>query len=106
MQRSYWKWRMVGLSLLPAAIPAKAATIEITVEKLAFNRATVSAAVGDTIRWVNKDIMAHTATADGSFDIVIPAHQSALTVLTKGGALDYYCRYHPNMRARIDVKSK
>jgi plastocyanin len=47
--------------------------------------------------------MAHTATADGKFDVVIPPHQSASTVVTKAGAIEYYCRFHPNMRGRLQV---
>jgi plastocyanin len=94
---------VAGLGLLLSVLPAEAATIEVTIEKLVFKPAAVNARVGDTIEWVNKDVMAHTATADGKFDIVIPPHQSASTVVTKAGAIEYYCRFHPNMRGRLQV---
>lgn len=90
-------------AIVVASLPAQAATIEITIEKLTFNPPAVDAKIGDTIDWVNKDIMVHTATADGRFDVMIPAHKSASFTVTKSGAFDYYCRFHPNMRARLNV---
>ncbi|AYG61963.1 cupredoxin domain-containing protein [Rhizobium jaguaris] len=94
---------LVGLGLLLSVLPTEAATIEVTIEKLEFKPAVINATAGDTIRWVNKDIMAHTATADGRFDVVIQPHQSASTAVSKAGAVDYYCRFHPNMRGRLEV---
>ena len=94
------------MALLLASVPAEATTLEVTIEKLVFKPAVINVAVGDTIRWLNKDVMAHTATVDGGFDVVIPPHQSASTVVTKTGAMDYYCRFHPNMRGRINVRAK
>jgi len=66
--------------------------------------AEASAKVGDTIEWVNKDVLAHTATArNGDFDVTIPPKQTVTLVLKKGGAVDYYCRFHPNMKATLNV---
>ncbi|TIW03681.1 MAG: amicyanin, partial [Mesorhizobium sp.] len=55
------------------APPAFAATIEVTIDKLVFSPASVKAKVGDTIEWTNKDILAHTATVKGGWDVMIPA---------------------------------
>jgi plastocyanin len=92
--------------LLLTALPAQAATMEVTVEKLMFKPAEITVAVGDTIRWVNNDVMAHTATGNGGMDVIIPPQQSASIVVTMGGTTDYYCRFHPNMRGRIVVREK
>ena len=55
------------------AVPAHAATIQIVMENLVFSPAEVSAKVGDTIEWINKDVFAHTATArNGDFDVTMP----------------------------------
>lgn len=86
--------------------PAHAETIQIVVEKLVYTPAEVQAKVGDTITWVNKDIVAHTATVKGDWDVVIPAKKSASFVVKKTGSVDYYCRFHPNMKARIIVAPK
>ena len=92
-----------GLSLLGTA--ASAATIEVTIEKLEFRPAVVTARPGDTILWRNKDVMDHTATSKGSFDVVIPAGKSGSTVIKGDGVAEYYCRYHPNMKGQIEVSN-
>lgn len=84
--------------------PAQAATIEITIRKLTFDPGTVSAAAGDKIVWSNKDIMDHTATFEGAFDIVIPAGSTGTLIMTKAGTIRYYCRYHPNMVGTLEVE--
>ena len=86
-------------------VPAHAATIEITMENLVISPAEVSAKVGDTIAWINKDVFAHTATAkNGDFDVTLPPKKSATLVLKKAGTVDYYCRYHPNMKATLKIE--
>ena len=86
------------------AVPAHAATIQIVMENLVISPAAVSAKVGDTIEWVNEDVLAHTATANnGDFDVTIAPKKTARSVLTKAGTVDYYCRFHPNMKAVLTV---
>src|ERR1043166_9403387 len=80
------------------AVPAHAETIQITMGKLVFSPIELRASVGDTIAWVNNDILAHTATAqNGDWDVAIAAKKAASLVLKKAGTIEYYCRYHPNM---------
>lgn len=75
-------------------------------EDLVISPADMSAKVGDTIEWINKDVFAHTATAkkNGDFDVMLPPQKSATFVLKKAGTIDYYCRYHPNMKATLKVE--
>lgn len=97
----------IAIPLVFAAmvVPAHAATIEITMENLVISPAEISAKVGDTVNWINKDVFAHTATAkNGDFDVMLPPKTSATAVLKKAGAIDYYCRYHPNMKATLKVE--
>ncbi|WGR94080.1 cupredoxin family copper-binding protein [Bradyrhizobium sp. ISRA443] len=92
------------LTLGAMAVPAHAATIQIVMENLEISPAEVSAKVGDTVEWVNKDVFAHTATArNGNFDVTLAPKQSATLVLKKAGTVDYYCRYHPNMKAVLKI---
>ena len=66
--------------------------------------AEASAKVGDTIEWINKDVFAHTATArSGDFDVTIAPKKTETLVLKKAGTVDYYCRFHPNMKATLIV---
>jgi plastocyanin len=86
------------------AVPAQAETIQITLENLGFVPAEVSAKVGDTIEWINKDVLAHTATArNGDFDVTTPPKKTVTSVLKKAGSVEYYCRYHPNMKAVLTI---
>jgi plastocyanin len=96
---------LIALALVAAVVPASAETITVTIENLSFKPAEVKAKVGDTIQWVNKDVLDHTATArDGNFDVIQPAKKSTPQTLTKAGTFDYYCRYHPNMTGRLVVE--
>lgn len=94
----------LAVALLSIFVPARAATIQITMENLVVSPAETSAKVGDTIEWINKDVFAHTATAkNGDFDVMLPPKELATFVLKKAGTVDYYCRYHPNMKATLKV---
>ena len=85
-------------------VSAQAATIEISMENLEIAPAQANARVGDTIEWVNKDIFAHTATArNGDFDVTLQPKKTGTLVLKKAGTIDYYCRFHPNMKATLTV---
>ena len=95
---------IVAFMLGAMAVPAHAATIQIVMENLVISPAAASAKVGDTIEWVNKDVLAHTATArNGDFDVTLPPKKSVTLVLKKAGDVDYYCRYRPNMKATLTI---
>src|SRR5579864_8970594 len=86
-------------------VPAHAATVTIVMENLVISPAEVSAKVGDTVVWINKDVFAHTATAkNGDFDVTLPPKKSTAFVVKKAGTVDYYCRYHPNMKATLKTE--
>jgi len=95
---------MLALAFAAIAVPAQAATIQIVMQDLVFAPTEVSAKVGDTIEWVNKDMFAHTATArNGDFDVNLPPKNTVTSVLSKAGTVEYYCRYHPNMKAVLKI---
>ncbi|HKU05726.1 MAG TPA: cupredoxin domain-containing protein [Bradyrhizobium sp.] len=95
---------LLALVLSIIAVPAHAATIQIVMENLVFVPAEISAKVGDTIEWVNKDVLVHSATArNGDFDVNIPPKKTVSSVLKKAGTVEYYCRYHPNMKAVLKI---
>ena len=85
------------------SVPAQTAMIQVTIDHLVFLPVEIQARVGDTIAWINKGILAHTATVRGVFDVMIKANKSASLVLTKTGIVEYYCRFHPNMKGRITI---
>ena len=92
-----------ALALPIGAGAARAQTLHITIDKMAFLPAEIEASAGDTIEWVNNDAFAHTATVRGGFEVMLPPKKSGSVVVTSAGTIDYYCRFHPNMKGRITV---
>lgn len=94
-------------SVLLLAIPASSAgtTHRIAMESVDYAPKHVSVRVGDTVEWVNKDIVAHTATPkDRSWDVNVLPGKTGRMVMKVAGTLAYFCRYHPNMTGEIVVQ--
>ena len=71
-----------------------------------FKPKVLTVAPGDTVVWVNQDIVSHTATSTaGGFDskAVDPEKRWRVTV-NKKGEFPYVCRYHPLMTGTLRVK--
>jgi plastocyanin len=95
---------IVAALMFGVSVSAHAATIQITMDNLVISPAEATAKVGDTIELINKDILAHTATArNGDFDVAMPPKKTVTYVLKKAGTVEYYCRFHPNMKAVLNV---
>lgn len=104
MRRGCYRPVVTALLFGVMAIPAQAATIQITSTDLVFGPSEVSARVGDTIEWINRDVFAHTATArNGDFDVMMPPKKTVTSVVKKAGTIEYYCRFHPNMKAVLTI---
>ena len=90
------------LALAPAAAQAKTHTIVI--QKMRFGPSPADLRVGDTIVWVNRDPVRHTATArDKSFNVDLPPRKSGKVVVKRAGAIAVYCVFHPAMNAALRV---
>ena len=93
----------IGVSAGEAVKPRK--TYTVTMEGMKFQPEVLTVAPGDTVVWVNKDLVAHTATAlDGTFDskLIAPDKSWKLTVRTPGD-IAYGCTYHPTMKGTLKV---
>src|SRR4051794_39936723 len=100
-----WYFPIVAALLAGMSVSAPAATIQILMQDLVISPAQATAKVGDTIQWINKDIFAHTATArNGDWDLTMPPKKTVTSVLKKAGTIEYYCRFHPNMKAVLIVE--
>ncbi len=100
------RWLCLATVLLAGldAVSVRAATVQIVIDRLVYAPAEATAKVGDTIEWVNKDALAHTATAtNGDWNVMIGPSKNASLVLKKAGTVDYFCKFHPNMKARITI---
>jgi plastocyanin len=93
------------LSLALSSPAAAAPKVHVVVmDKLKFGALPTGLHVGDTIRWVNKDLFRHTATAkDGSFNVDLQPGASGTTKLTRAGMIVFFCRYHPGMTGTLAV---
>jgi plastocyanin len=86
--------------------PPPAQTRTITIEGFRFEPADLTVHPADTIVWVNKDLFAHTATAQGQFDSGnIDAGGSWRLTAGATGDISYICALHPTMKAVVRVKA-
>jgi len=86
--------------------PTRAESVQVTISNLQYSPAEIKANSGDSVVWVNKDFVAHTATVADGGDVNIESDKLARLTLKKPGAFDYYCRFHPNMTGKIIVQPK
>lgn len=88
-----------------AATPAPR-QFTVTMANMSFGKLPEGVKVGDTIVWVNRDTVPHTATArDRSFDVRIGQGQTVKMAVKKAGTFQIYCIYHPAMRGTLTVAS-
>ena len=61
---------------------------------------------GTEVTWTNSDDATHTATADdGSFDTGdLDKGDSKTVTFDEPGSFTYYCRFHPFMKATVEVQ--
>jgi plastocyanin len=94
----------LALSAPGVAAPASPAEHVIVMRQMRFSDLPANLRVGDAIVWVNRDVVAHTATArDRGFDVELQPNQSRRIVLRRAGAIAFYCRYHPAMTGTLRV---
>ena len=93
------------LSALASAGSAIAETqVKIEIADLSFSPSSVTVRAGETVEWVNKDVVEHTITAkNGKFNVDVPAGKSATWTVKRPGDVDYFCRFHPNMTGTIHI---
>ena len=100
----------VGLVVCTAGFAAsdrsEPTTHTVTIEEMRFQPERLTVAPGDTIVWVNKDLVPHTATSEaGRFDsqTIQTAESWKFTARTRG-EFAYICSFHPTMKAMLNVK--
>lgn len=88
-----------------AAAPARAATHEVRIERMAFVPDTLTIARGDEVRFTNHDAAPHTATVRGGPSTRrLGRGQSEALTFARAGTFDYICEVHPHMTGRIVVR--
>ncbi len=100
---------VLALTVLPAGSPAAVApaTLKIEITDMAFTTARMHVRIGDTVEWVNNDIVDHTATEKNeAWSVTMAPGKSARVVMKEAGTIDYFCRYHPNMTGTLVVAAR
>ena len=81
-------------------------THRIEITGMAYAPTELTVAAGDTVVWVNRDIVPHTVTAEGhQFDSgsLSPSAEWSWLVRDRG-RIAYACTFHPVMKAVLIVK--
>lgn len=88
----------------PAGSAKKTDRVEITDFK--YKPPAIEVKVGSKVTFVNDDSAAHTATSrsTGAFDSgSIRQRESKSVLAEKAGHFEYYCAFHPFMKAKLRV---
>lgn len=98
-------WFKRGTASAVAAAEPGVTAIRITGFKFAD---TTAIAVGESVRWVNADQVAHTITFEGSDDVQssapIPTGGAFTVTFSRAGTYTYHCTPHPFMKGVIVVR--
>jgi plastocyanin len=89
----------------PATGGAAEGEVAASIKDFAFDPATIEIAAGTTVTWTNNDTVAHTVSqSGGGFESgkLDPGMTFSFTFDTPG-TYEYFCQFHPNMKATIVV---
>jgi plastocyanin len=91
---------------VPAGEAPKRRTHTVKMVGMKFQPEVLTVARGDTIVWVNEDVVAHTATSSAAgFDSkMVSSEKKWKLTVQKKGQFPYVCTYHPMMKGTLRVK--
>ena len=94
------------LGILGPSVADQPRTHTITIEDMRFQPEVLELAPGDTIVWLNKDVVPHTATSEvGGFDSnAILTSESWRYTVRKKGNFPYICTFHLAMKGMLRVQ--
>jgi plastocyanin len=97
---------LVGAAASTPQVKTAPQSYVISMQIVGFDPPVLTVRPGDRVTWVNKDLFAHTATAD---DKAFDSHSVAPTdtwtfVAAKPGTHTYICTFHPTMKGTIKVQ--
>jgi len=85
---------------------SQARHVTVAIRNYDFVPKSLTVKVGTRVTWTNRDVTAHTATADHSgFDTGTIAPKASRTVdFSHSGTFTYHCAFHAFMTARVTVR--
>lgn len=96
------------LAAVPTEAPAQAATpVQVAIRNMAFSPSWVRVSVGRTVRWTNRDPVAHSVVVTSGPRIfrspLLQPGQSYWHTFRVRGTYRYKCGVHPMMRGTVRV---
>lgn len=108
-----WRLAVVAAALVTAASPSAGGATnggrvrhQVEIRGLRFLPEQLHVAPGDTVVWINRDVVPHTLTAeDESWDSQrLDSNRAWELRVTPAMTEHYFCRYHPAMRGHLRVR--
>jgi plastocyanin len=97
----------LGCARADAAVTSDPRIYDVTMRSVSFAPKELVVAVGDTVQWVNADIVRHNAVRPGLFDTGELRPGSKYTwVPSDTGEVMYRCTIHQRMRAKVTVVAR
>jgi plastocyanin len=99
--------QLVALLFVALAGHTVPRTHTVEIRGMEFHPAALTAGVGDTIVWINRDIVPHSATASGQtgWDTgTLTQGQTGRYVANSKGVISYVCTLHPTMHGKLTVR--
>jgi len=90
----------------PAAAPAAGGTVAVSMKNIQFVPTSVTAKVGQTVKWTNDDSVDHNVIATSGETFKSNTFGQGATFsqkLTKAGTIKYVCTIHPGMEGTLVV---
>lgn len=78
---------------------------EVWIQNTSFNPSSISVTINTTVKWTNKDAVAHTVTSDSSIFASgnMNSGDTYSHQFTVAGTYPYHCAYHSMMVAKVIV---
>ena len=94
----------VSSQVLETAPPPQRHVVEI--REFSFHPKRTVASPRDTVVWINRDVVPHTATAnDGTWGSrELQEGESWEMAVGDSGVQDYFCEFHPHMKGVLEVR--
>ena len=77
----------------------------VVLQQMQFIPTVINAKIGDTIVWINKDLVDHDVTADSSKAFYSDTlHVGKVWKMAVTDSASYHCSIHPTMKGKIVIK--
>lgn len=86
---------------------AQEGAVTVEIRDFVFSPAKISVKKGTSVRWINKDSVAHTITGDrgGPDSPALEKDKGYTYTFSEAGMFNYHCKPHPVMQGTVEVKN-